>query len=185
MLRAAVASGSEVGIKAKAIMESGGLVSDDIIVSMIKERISREDCKNGFILDGFPRTSAQAAALDVMLADLNKSLDAVIEIKVDDEALVERISGRFTCVKCGEGYNKIFKKPEKEGVCDSCGGDQFSQRSDDNAETVATRLKAYHAQTAPLIPYYKEKGSLYTVDGMLSIDEVTKNINDVLKRLTR
>jgi len=184
MLRAAVASGSEVGQKAKSIMESGGLVSDDIMVAMIKDRISQDDCQKGFILDGFPRTTAQAAALDEMLAQLGKSLDAVIEIQVDDEYLVERISGRFTCTKCGEGYNKKFKLPQKDGVCDSCGGSEFSQRSDDNAETVAARLKAYHAQTAPLIPYYSEKGTLHKVNGMQDISEVTKNINDILKRLT-
>ncbi len=155
MLRAAVASGSEIGKKAKSIMESGGLVPDEVMVSMIKERISREDCENGFILDCFPRTTAQAQALDEMLSKIGKSLDAVIEMQVDDKVLVERISGRFTCGKCGEGYNKKFKLPVKEGVCDKCGGIEFKQRSDDNAETVAARLKAYHSQTAPLIPYYK------------------------------
>jgi adenylate kinase len=184
MLRAAVASGSEIGQKAKSIMESGGLVSDDIMVAMIRERISQPDCKNGFILDGFPRTSAQAAALDVMLAELGKSLDAVIEMQVDDEALVGRISGRFTCAKCGEGYNEKFKVPHKDGVCDKCGSTEFKRRSDDNAETVSTRLKSYHAQTAPLVPYYGEKGILFAVDGMKNIDEVTFDINSILKRLT-
>ncbi|MCE3232111.1 MAG: adk [Rickettsiaceae bacterium] len=184
MLRAAVASGSEIGMKAKAIMESGGLVSDNIMVSMIKERISKDDCKNGFILDGFPRTAAQAEALDVMLAELGKSLDAVIEMRVDDEALVDRISGRFTCAKCGEGYNKKFKTPKNDGVCDKCSSTEFKQRSDDNAETVAARLKAYHAQTAPLVPYYDKKGVLFGVDGMKNIDEVTFDINHILKRLT-
>jgi adenylate kinase len=184
MLRAAVASGSDLGVKAKSIMESGGLVPDEIMISMIRERISKDDCKSGFILDGFPRTAAQAAALDEMLASLGKSLDAVIEMKVDDEALVDRISGRFTCAKCGEGYNKKFKMPEKVGVCDKCGSTEFKQRSDDNAETVSARLKAYHAQTAPLVPYYAQKGVLFSVDGMKNIDEVTFNINDILKRLT-
>lgn len=184
MLRAAVASGSELGKKAKEIMESGGLVPDEIMISMIRDRISQADCKNGFILDGFPRTRAQAEALDVMLKDLDKSLDAVIEMQVDDSVLVDRIAGRFTCAKCGEGYNRKFKNPKKEGVCDRCGGVEFKHRSDDNAETVSARLKAYHAQTAPLIPYYKEKGVLFSVDGMAPIEEVTKSIETLLKRLT-
>jgi adenylate kinase len=185
MLRAAVASGSNLGVKAKSIMEAGGLVPDDIMIAMIRDRISKDDCNNGFILDGFPRTTAQASALDEMLAGLGKSLDAVIEMKVDDEALIDRISGRFTCVKCGEGYNKKFKLPVKDGICDKCGGTEFRQRSDDNADTVSARLKAYHAQTAPLVPYYAKKGVLFSVDGMKNIDEVTININDILKRLTQ
>ncbi len=185
MLRAAVSSGSEVGIKAKSIMESGILVPDEIIIGMIKQRIAHEDCKNGFILDGFPRTEAQAAALDIMLAELGRDLDAVIEIQVDDAALVKRISERFTCAKCGTGYNKELKPLIKEGVCDKCGGDEFKFRDDDRVETVAARLNAYHQQTAPLIPYYKKKNVLFSVDGMLDIDEVTKDINNILKRLTK
>jgi adenylate kinase len=181
MLRAAVASGSEIGQKAKEIMEQGGLVPDEVMVKMIEERIKQPDCSEGFILDGFPRTTAQAIALDEMLDRLGKKLDAVIEIKVDDKALVERISGRFSCKDCGEGYNKIFKVPNKEGVCDECGSTNFYQRSDDNAETVAERLKSYHAQTAPLIPYYKDKGILQTVDGMMSIENVMEDINNILK----
>jgi adenylate kinase len=184
MLRAAVKSGSELGMKAKAVMEAGGLVSDEIMISMIRDRISQVDCKNGFILDGFPRTVAQAQALDEMLAGLGKDLDAVIEISVDDKILTERISGRFTCSTCGEGYNKKFKLPINDMVCDKCGGDKFTQRSDDNVETVLARLNAYHELTAPLVPYYREKGILKVVDGMKDIDEVTININDILKRLT-
>jgi len=183
MLRVAVSSGSDLGKRAKTIMEAGDLVPDEIMISMIKDRISEDDCKNGFILDGFPRTTAQAQALDVMLAEIGKSLDAVIEIKVVDDALVERISGRFTCGKCGEGYNKKFKVPAVEGVCDKCGSREFSQRKDDNAETVAARLKSYHAMTAPLVPYYKDKGLHKDVDGMLEISQVTKDIDAILRSL--
>jgi adenylate kinase len=181
MLRAAVSSGSELGKEVKKIMDEGGLVPDDIMVNMIKERISEPDCKGGFILDGFPRTTAQAVALDLMLESLNKSLDNVIEIKVDDVALVERIAGRFSCLDCGEGYNKKFKAPKQQDKCDKCGGSNFFHRSDDNAETVSARLKSYHAQTAPLIHYYEKKGVLQTVDGMKPIDEVMKDISDILK----
>ncbi len=184
MLRAAVASGSDLGNQAKSIMDAGKLVPDEIMISMIEQRIAKEDCANGFILDGFPRTSAQASALDKMLRNLNKSLDCVIEMQVDDAALVQRIAGRFTCAKCGEGYNKELKPLKKQGVCDKCGNVDFKFRDDDRAETVSERLRSYHAQTAPLIPYYKEKGILLTVDGMQSIDEVTKSINNILKRLT-
>lgn len=183
MLRAAVASGSDLGKQAKKIMEAGGLVSDDIMVAMIKDRIAKNDCQNGFILDGFPRTTAQAEALDEMLGGVGKKLDAVVEMRVNDEALVERISGRFTCAGCSEGYNDAFKKTKQSGVCDVCGGTEFTRRDDDNAETVAARLKSYHAQTAPLIPYYKDRGLLQSVDGMLSIDEVTGAINRLLEKL--
>ena len=181
MLRAAVASGSEVGNQAKAIMERGELVSDDIMIAMIKDRIQQSDCANGFILDGFPRTTAQAEALDVMLADMGLALDHVVEMKVDDTALVERITGRYSCAKCGAGYHDEFQKPAKEGVCDSCGSSEFSRRKDDNAETVTSRLASYHAQTAPLLPYYDGKGVLAGVDGMAEIDEVTRQIEAVLE----
>lgn len=180
MLRAAVASGSEIGLKAKAIMERGDLVSDDIMIAMIKDRIQEPDCADGFILDGFPRTTAQAEALDEMLAEMGVALDHVIEMKVDDAALVERITGRYSCAKCGAGYHDSFQKPAKEGVCDNCGGTEFSRRKDDNAETVSSRLEAYHAQTAPLLPYYDGKGVLKGVDGMAEIDEVTRQIDAVL-----
>jgi adenylate kinase len=181
MLRAAVASGSEVGKQAKAIMERGELVSDDIMIAMIKDRIQQPDCANGFILDGFPRTTAQAEALDEMLADMGLALDHVVEMKVKDEALVERITGRYSCAKCGAGYHDEFQKPAKEGVCDSCGSTEFSRRKDDNAETVTSRLEAYHTQTAPLLPYYDGKGVLAGVDGMAEIDEVTRQIEAVLE----
>ena len=180
MLRAAVSSGSEVGQQAKAIMERGELVSDDIMIAMIRDRIQQPDCANGFILDGFPRTTAQAEALDVMLAAMDVALDHVIEMKVDDAALVERITGRYSCAKCGAGYHDDFQKPAKDGVCDSCGSTEFSRRKDDNAETVSSRLEAYHAQTAPLLPYYDGKGVLTGVDGMAEIDEVSRQIRAVL-----
>jgi len=181
MLRAAVVSGSEVGNQAKAIMERGELVSDDIMIAMIKDRIQQPDCANGFILDGFPRTTAQAEALDVMLADMGLALDHVVEMKVDDTALVERITGRYSCAKCGAGYHDEFQKPAKEGICDSCGSSEFSRRKDDNAETVTSRLASYHTQTAPLLPYYDGKGVLAGVDGMAEIDEVTRQIEAVLE----
>lgn len=181
MLRAAVASGSDVGQQAKAIMERGELVSDDIMIAMIKDRIQQSDCADGFILDGFPRTVAQAEALDEMLGDMGLALDHVVEMKVDDTALVERITGRYSCAKCGAGYHDYFQKPEKEGVCDNCGSTEFSRRKDDNAETVTSRLGAYHTQTAPLLPYYDGKGVLKGVDGMAEIDEVTRQIDAVLE----
>ncbi len=181
MLREAVARGTEVGRRAKAVMERGELVSDAIINAIVAERIGRADCARGFVLDGFPRTIAQAEALDSMLAARGEKLDAVIEIRVEREALVERIAGRFACAKCGAGYHDRFKRPKVEGVCDRCGGTEFVRRKDDNAEAVRTRLEAYEAQTAPLLPYYRERGLLRTVDGMLPIAEVTAAIGRVLE----
>ena len=176
MLRAEVASGSELGQKAKGIMESGGLVPDDLIIDMIRGRIGQDDCKNGFILDGFPRTVPQAEALDVMFADQGLTLDHVIELEVDDEAMVERICGRYTCSKCGQGYHDTFETPAQEGVCDKCGGTEFTRRADDNEDTVRSRLGAYHEQTAPIAAYYRNKGLLKGVDGMAGIDDVTAEI---------
>jgi adenylate kinase len=183
MLRAAVAAGTEVGRKAKAIMDRGELVPDQTVIEIIEQRIAEADCRNGFILDGFPRTLAQADALDRLLAAHGKRLDAVIEFKVDDAALIERIAGRFTCAKCGAGYHDRFKRPAREGVCDVCGAREFIRRADDNAETVKTRLVAYHRETSPLIAYYRAKGKLETVDGMASIEEVTRQIDKVLERV--
>ena len=180
MLRAEVASGSALGQEAKDIMESGGLVSDDMIVNMISSRIDQDDCKNGFILDGFPRTSPQADALDIMLTEKSFKIDHVIELKVDDDAMVERITGRYTCAKCGAGYHDTFQKPKIEGVCDNCGGTEFPRRADDNAETVRSRLKAYHDQTAPIIGYYSQKGVMKSVNGMAAIDDVTVQLEGVL-----
>lgn len=176
MLREAVASGSALGRQAKKVMEAGELMPDDIIVTMIAERIDRPDCAKGFILDGFPRTTGQAEALDGMLAEKGLMLDRVIEMRVDDGVLVERVSGRFTCGQCGEGYHDLFKQPKTAGVCDRCGSTQFTRRKDDNAETVRARLVAYHDQTAPLLPYYGERGVLAVVDGMAGINEVAEQI---------
>ena len=181
MLRAEVASGSPIGREAKAIMEAGQLVPDALITAMLARRLQAADCAKGFILDGFPRTVPQAEALDAMLADLGLAIDAVIELKVDDAALVDRIAGRFTCKACGAGYHDRFKRPKQEGVCDSCGGTEFVRRADDKRETVAARLEAYHRQTAPLLPYYAAKGTLRTVDGMAAMDAVTQEIESVLQ----
>jgi adenylate kinase len=182
MLRAAVAAGTEVGKKAKAIMDAGQLVPDEVVIGVVSDRLDDADVRaaNGVIFDGFPRTTAQAEALDRLLGEKGMTLDAVISMEVDDEALVERISGRFTCAECGEGYHDTFKRPEVEGVCDKCGATEFKRRPDDNAETVRARLEAYHAETAPLIAYYKERGKLVTVDGMAEIEEVTRQIERAL-----
>lgn len=180
MLRAAKNSGSELGNKAKPIMDAGKLVPDDLMIEIISDRIGQPDCANGFILDGFPRTIPQAEALDEMLAEKGMKLHSVIEMKVQDEILVDRITGRYTCANCGAGYHDSFQKPKVAGVCDSCGGTEFTRRSDDNAETVRSRLAAYHAQTAPILPYYLEKGVLKAIDGMTDIDAVTEQIEDAL-----
>ncbi len=181
MLRAAIGAGTELGLKAKAVMEAGELVSDDIMIGMISERLDEPDCANGFILDGFPRTVAQAEGLDTMLQDKGLALDAVVEVRVPDQKLVDRITGRFTCAKCGEGYHDSFKTPEKEGVCDKCGNTEFSRRSDDNEETVKSRLKAYHEQTAPLLPFYEDKGLLRVVDGDRDMDVITTDIKRIFQ----
>jgi adenylate kinase len=180
MLRAEVRSGSEIGLQAKAIMERGDLVPDAIIIAMLAARVSAPDVAQGFILDGFPRTVPQAEALDLMLRQKSMPLNHVIELQVDDAALVERISGRFTCGKCGEGYHDRFKAPAKDGVCDVCGSTEFTRRADDKAETVASRLDAYHKQTAPLLPYYASKGVLRVVDGMAEMNEVSRQIEAIL-----
>ncbi len=180
MLRAAVASGTELGKTAKGIMERGELVPDALIVGLIEDRIAQPDAAKGFILDGFPRTEAQAKALDDMLARAGKKLDRVVEMEVDEKVLTDRVVGRFSCAKCGAGYHDTFKKPKVEGTCDVCGGKEFSRRKDDNAETMKTRMAAYRAQTEPLLPYYRARGVLRTVDGMAAMDEVYRQISGVL-----
>ena len=180
MLRAAVSAGTEVGRKADAVMKAGGLVSDEIVVGVVDERLDQPDIANGVIFDGFPRTTPQAEALDRLLADKGMSLDAVVNMEVDDAAMVDRISGRYTCANCGEGYHDTQKRPAKDGVCDKCGSTEFKRRKDDNAETVASRLKEYHAETAPLIEYYSTTGKLRSVDGMADIDKVTAAIKAAL-----
>ena len=183
MLRAEVKAGTPIGLEAKSIMDAGKLVSDDILIRMIGERIKRPDCAKGFFLDGFPRTVPQAEALDKLLHEQAVDLDAVIELKVDEAILVERISGRYSCAKCGEGYHDKFKQPKTPGVCDACGGTEFTRRPDDKAETVHARLEAYNAQTAPILPYYRARGRLFTVDGMAEMDEVEAQIEAVLRGL--
>jgi len=180
MLRAAVASGSALGKQAKGLMENGQLVPDELMVGLIKDRIAQPDCAKGFILDGFPRTEAQAKALDKMLAEAARKLDQVIEMEVDEKALTERVVGRFTCAKCGTGYHDTFKRPKVDGVCDVCGSKEFTRRKDDNADTMKTRMAAYRAQTEPLLPYYRAKGILKKVDGMAAMDEVYRQISGVL-----
>ncbi len=176
MLRAAVAAGTELGREAGEIMQRGQLVPDELVINLIAERIDAEQGGQGFILDGFPRTIAQAEALDRLFKDRGKKVDSVIVMEVDDEALVERIAGRFACAECGEGYHDRYKLPKVDGVCDRCGSTQFVRRSDDNEDVVRARLKAYHAQTEPLIGYYTRQGKVRAVDGMADIGTVAKEI---------
>ena len=183
MLRAAVQAGTEVGKRAKAVMDSGKLVSDDIVIAIVSERIDQPDCENGFILDGFPRTLVQADATEVMLKGKGIELSKVVEIQVDDKILADRVSGRYTCANCGAGYHDTNVKPKVEGVCDRCGSTHFKRRPDDNRETVVTRLGAYYKETSPLIGYYYAKGKLQSVDGMADIDHVTGEIESILSKL--
>lgn len=180
MLRAAVKAGTPVGLKAKAVMEAGELVSDEIVSGIIGERLDQSDTANGVIFDGYPRTAAQADALDALLAERKRTLDHVIELDVDEDALVERITGRFTCAKCNEGYHDRFKQPKTAGVCDVCGSTEFKRRPDDNEETVRTRMAEYRAKTAPILPIYEARGLVKHVDGMADIDEVTAAIKAIL-----
>ncbi len=181
MLRAAIAAGSPLGMQAKAVMDSGKLVSDDIVIAVISERLDDEDIANGTVFDGFPRTVAQAEALDRMFAEKDMKLDAAILFEVDKDALVERITGRFTCDTCGKGYHDKFERPKVDGVCDVCGGTSFSRRADDTAKTVIDRLEVYNAQTSPVVAYYRKKGVLRSIDGMADIAEVERQINELLE----
>ena len=180
MLRAAVAAGTEVGKVAKDLMEAGELVPDEVVVGIISDRVDEEDCKSGFILDGFPRNTAQAEALDAMLEEKGLSLQHVIEMKVNPDILVERITGRFSCGDCGAGYHDIYKPVSKEGTCDECGSTNLNRRKDDNEETVRSRLEVYSNETEPLLPYYQGKGILRQVDGMASMDAVAEELNAIL-----
>lgn len=180
MLRAAVAAETEIGLRAKAVMEAGDLVSDEIVTGILADRLSEGDVQAGFILDGYPRTTAQAESLDSLLAEKGMRLDHVIEVAVDEEALVDRITGRFSCAACGEGYHDRYKLPKAPGVCDVCGSTEFKRRKDDNAETVRTRLAEYRAKTAPILPYYEARGLVRRVDGMAPMDEVARQIAAIL-----
>ena len=182
MLRAAVAAGTPVGLEVSATMEAGQLVPDALVQGVLSERLDAPDARHGFILDGFPRTTAQAHALDAMLAAKGMHLDAVIVLDVDEDALVERIAGRFSCGNCGEGYHDSFKPVREPGRCDRCGHDDFIRRPDDRAETVRTRLAEYHAKTAPILPYYDARGAVSHVDGMADMDHVAASIEAVLAR---
>ncbi len=177
MLRAAVAAGTELGRQAGDLMEQGQLVPDDLVISLIAERLDANKDAKGFILDGFPRTIGQAEALDRLLETRGAQVDRTVVIDVDDDALVARITGRFTCATCGEGYHDLFKKPKEEGTCDKCGGTEFKRRPDDTEEVVRSRLKAYHAQTEPLVGYYGGQDKVRTVNGMADIEAVQKEID--------
>ncbi|PYG26659.1 adenylate kinase [Pelagimonas varians] len=181
LLRAAVAAGTDAGKRAKAVMEAGELVSDDIVIAILRDRLNDSDCAKGVILDGFPRTTVQAEALDRLLEDSGQRINAAISLEVDDAAMVTRISGRYTCGACGEGYHDSFKQPKTSGTCDNCGGTDFKRRADDNAETVASRLEAYHAQTAPLIDYYQTQGALKSVPAMGAIDDIASAMSAIVK----
>ncbi|MFC3100716.1 adenylate kinase [Altererythrobacter lauratis] len=182
MLRAAVKAGTPVGLRAKAVMEAGQLVSDEIVSDLIDAELAAMGPDTGAIFDGYPRTEAQAVALDALLAKHGRSLDHVIELAVDEDALVERITGRFTCASCGAGYHDVFKQPVTPGVCDKCGGTEFKRRPDDNEQTVRTRMAEYRAKTAPILPYYEARGLVSRVDGMGAIDTVTGQIAAILDR---
>ncbi|WP_370227142.1 adenylate kinase [Pararhodobacter marinus] len=184
LLRAAVAAGTEAGLAARSVMEAGGLVSDEIVLAILKDRLAEPDTVRGVILDGFPRTPGQAEALDALLAGQGLSISAAISMEVDDAAMVTRVSGRYTCASCGEGYHDSFKQPAQAGTCDKCGSGDFKRRADDNAETVGARLTAYHASTAPLIAYYEQRGVLRSVDGMGAIDTIAADLGAIVTDIT-
>lgn len=183
MLRAEVKAGTELGRQAGDLMAAGKLVPDQLIVDLLAKRIAEPDCADGFILDGFPRTQAQAETLDGMLAEAHHEVNCVIELKVDEDALVERITGRFSCAKCGASYHERYNRPKVDGVCDHCGSTEFSRRPDDTEETVRKRMAEYRQNTAPILPYYQGKGVLHTVDAMAAIEDVARQIDAILDRL--
>ncbi len=180
LLRDAVAAGTEAGNAAKAVMEAGDLVSDGIVIAILRDRMAEPDCDKGVILDGFPRTTVQAEALDGLLASSDQKINAAISLEVEDAEMVTRISGRYTCAGCGEGYHDTYKQPIENGKCDKCGHTEFKRRADDNAETVASRLAAYHAQTAPLIDYYQAQGVLKGIDAMGQIDDIAQDLHGIV-----
>ncbi len=179
MLRAAVQAGTELGLEAKKYMDAGQLVPDEVVIGLVKERIQQDDCKNGYMLDGFPRNVSQAETLDKMLSELGQKIDHVVCIEVPEDELIKRLTGRRTCKQCGAGYHVVFDPPKQDGVCDKCGGELY-QRDDDNEETVKSRLKVYKEQTEPLIAYYEKQGKLRRIDGVGSIDEIFNRIVAVL-----
>ena len=179
MLRAALKAGTPLGLEAKKYMDKGALVPDEVVVGLVKERIQQDDCKKGYMLDGFPRNVSQAETLDGMLKELGQQIDHVVCIEVPDQELIQRLTGRRTCRECGAGFHVMFDPPKKEGVCDKCGG-QLYQRDDDNEATVTSRLKVYADQTKPLIEYYAKQGKLRTIDGLGSIDDIFERIKAVL-----
>ena len=180
VLRELIASQSELGRKAKALVEGGNLMPDDVMIELVSERIDEPDCDNGFILDGFPRTIAQAEALEILFREKGLSLDHVIEIKLDDDKLVERLTGRYECGGCGEGYHDTYKIPRVEGVCDRCGSKEFTRRADDGEDKVRTRLDVYHQQTKPILPFYRARGILKSVDGSKDLEDVARQLKEVL-----
>lgn len=184
LLRAAVAAGTEAGKAADAVMKAGGLVSDQIVIDILRDRLAAPDCAEGVILDGFPRTTVQAQALDALLVESGQRIDAAVSLEVDDAAMVERIAGRYTCGGCGEGYHDSFKRPTTSGICDACGSTEMKRRADDTAEAVGARLEAYHAQTAPLISYYDKHGVLQRVNAMGPIDEIATTMGRVVRSAT-
>ncbi len=180
MLRAAVAAKSPVGLQAKAVMDAGALVSDEIVTGILSDRLDQDDVRRGFILDGYPRTAAQAESLERLLGEKGMALDYVIELAVDEDALVDRITGRFSCASCGEGYHDRYKLPKETGRCDVCGSEAFRRRPDDNAETVRNRMAEYRAKTAPILPHYEGRGIVRRVDGMAPMSEVGAAIASIL-----
>ncbi len=184
LLRAAVAAGTEAGKAAESVMKAGGLVSDEIVLAILADRLAEPDCAQGVILDGFPRTTAQAEALDALLAESGQCINAAISLDVDDVKMVIRISGRFTCGTCGEGYHETLKPPKQKGICDQCGGSKMMRRADDTAETAMARLDAYHVQTEPLIEYYRAKRALSCVNAMQAIDRVADQIAKIVEEKT-